>query len=247
MNKFPSLKNAPITEAVIDIKVKLPSGFQVDQLDGVNDFLKPDYPTKKEVKKFEGRIDFAQEASVTPIRGEIAGYRHDSKDGKQVVQVMTEGFTFSRLKPYISWEQVRDEARRIWNYYEKVTSPELITRVALRYINNLNIPVPEHELKFHDYLTAPPAIPDSIPQALSEFVTRVVVSEPSLNATAIIIQALEPVSKPKLLAVILDIDVFRFNQDGIEDSPWEILESLRVFKNKIFFNSITKELEEMYK
>jgi uncharacterized protein (TIGR04255 family) len=160
---------------------------------------------------------------------------------------MTAGFTFSRLKPYISWQQLRDEARRIWDYYKEVTSAELITRVALRYINNLNIPVPEHELKFHDYLTAPPAVPDGIPQAISEFVTRVVVPVPSLNANAIITQALEPISKPKFLPLILDIDVFRFNPDGIEEDPWKILESLRVFKNKIFFNSITNTLEEMYK
>ncbi|MEN8262971.1 MAG: TIGR04255 family protein [Nitrospirota bacterium] len=247
MREFPLLKNAPIIEAVIDIKVKLPDSFKVNQLDSFSDFLKTNYPTKKEVKKFEGRIDLAQEAALTPISGETAGYRCDSEDGKQVVQAMTEGFTFSRLKPYISWEQFCEEAHKIWDHYKKITSPELITRVALRYINNLNIPVQEHEFKFHDFLTAPPAVPNDIPQAITEFVTRVVVPEPSINANAIIIQALEPISKPRLLPVILDIDVFSFNTDGIDEDPWDILESLRDFKNKIFFNSITNKLEEMYK
>lgn len=246
MRDFPLLKNAPITEAVIDMRVKLPADFQTAKLGSVSDFLQTEYPSKKEVKKFEGRIDFVQEAQITPMSKEVAGYQYNSKDGKQVIQAMKEGFTFSRLKPYISWEQLRDEARRLWKVYKEVTSPELITRVALRYINNLNIPMTAKHFKFSDYLAVPPTVPKNIPHEIESFFMRIVVPEPALNAKAIITQALEPVRKPKFLPLILDIDVFRFNQDGIEEDIWDILESLRVFKNKIFFNSISKKLEAIY-
>ena len=66
------------------------------------------------------------------------------------------------------------------------------------------------------------------------------------KAQAIIVQALEPVKKPEFVPVILDIDVFRFDPNGIREDIWDILESLRVLKNRIFFNSITKKLEAFY-
>ncbi|MEF9426481.1 MAG: TIGR04255 family protein, partial [Candidatus Mariimomonas ferrooxydans] len=140
MEKYPLLKSAPITEALIDIRVKLPDDFSTDKLCAFTDRIQADYPTKKEVKKYEGRVDLLKETAI-PLSKQHIGYRYDSKDNKQVVQATIEGFTFSRLKPYITWKQLRDETRRIWGFYKEVALPEAITRVALRYINNLNIPI----------------------------------------------------------------------------------------------------------
>ena len=163
-----------------------------------------------------------------------------------------DGFTFSRLHPYITWEQLRDEAYRLWKIYVDITSPELIHRVAVRYINNLSIPMPIGD--FGDCLVSPPVVPDNpdvkdkLPQGISSFLNRIVLPKPDINSHAIITQALETVidtSKP--LPIILDIDAIYHNPDGFtEDDAWNKLEALRYFKNEIFFNSITKKLKELY-
>ncbi len=56
MSNYPILKNAPITEALIDIHVKVPDDYDVVQLKSLYNVDK--YPDQKEWKKWEGRIEF---------------------------------------------------------------------------------------------------------------------------------------------------------------------------------------------
>ena len=155
-----------------------------------------------------------------------------------------DGFTFSRLTLYETWELFRDEAYRLWEKYKEITAP-VITRVALRYINKMEIPLPIKD--FSDYLTAAPNVPEGLPQGVSSFLTRVVIHEPSIDAAAIITQALDQIVNLNVFPIILDIDVFKQRSEGInEEDAWDILEKLRHFKNEIFFKSITEKAKELF-
>ena len=91
---------------------------------------------------------------------------------------------------------------------------------------------------FGEFLTAPPIVPESLPQGVSSFLTRVTLYEPLIDAEAIITQALEPIIKVDFASIILDIDVFKNKPDGIEEkNAWETLEKLRYFKNRIFLKA----------
>lgn len=245
LEDYPILKKAPITEALIDIRVKLPSDFDVKNLSSIYESIKDQYPEKQERVKSKVKFEPQAEEQVKASIFVIDGYRYVSSDKKQIMQARRDGFTFSRLHPYIKWEELRDEAYRLWLLYKDITSPEFITRVAVRYINNLNIPMPIKD--FDDYLTAPPTVPEGLPQGVSSFLTRTVIHEPSFGANAIITQVLEQLGTD-VAPVILDIDVFKLESKGIvEKDAWEIIEKLRHFKNKVFFSSITDNLKEMYK
>ncbi len=242
---YPILKNAPITEALIDIRVKLPSDFDVKNISAIYESIKNQYPEKQE--RIQSKVKFEPKAEeiVKASKLVIDGYRYVSSDKKQIMQARLDGFTVSRLYPYIKWEELRDEAFRLWQLYKDITSPESITRVAVRYINNLNIPMPIGD--FSEYLTAPPTVPEGLSQGVSSFLARIVMHEPSFGANAIITQALEQIVTDKV-PIILDIDVFKLQPEGIEEKDaWEIIEKLRHFKNKVFFSSITDNLKEMYK
>ncbi|VAX29656.1 hypothetical protein MNBD_NITROSPIRAE03-83 [hydrothermal vent metagenome] len=245
MTKYPIFKKAPITEALIDIRVKLPNDFDVTKMDSIYESISEGYPEKQAQIETQVDLNIKKEESVKTSATKVTGYRYISSDRKQIIQAGRDGFTVSRLKPYIRWEELRDEAFRLWKLYRDITSPECITRVAVRYINNLNIPMPIRD--FTEYLTAPPIVPPELPQVVSSFLTRVVIHESSIGANAIITQALEQIVTD-VAPIILDIDVFKFQSDGIEEEDaWEIIEKLRHFKNKIFFTSITNKLKEMYK
>ncbi len=245
LEEYPILKKAPITEALIDIRVKLPSDFDVKNISSIYESIKNQYPETQERKISKVKLEPKAEEILKSSRPEIDGYRYFSSDKKQIVQARLDGFTFSRLHPYIKWEELRDEAHRLWQLYKNITYPESITRVAVRYINNLNIPMPIRD--FSDYLTAPPTVPEGLPQVVSSFLTRVVIHESSVGANAIITQALEQIVTD-VAPIILDIDVFKLEPKGIEQKDaWEIIEKLRHFKNKVFFSSITDNLKEMYK
>lgn len=245
----PVLKNAPITEALIDIRVKLPSTTDVKSIDFLFEKIKSQYPVRQEQRVSE--FSFEMKPDEDPIKASklrINGYRYVSADQRQIVQARLDGFTMSRLHPYAEWKDLRDEAKKLWQFYKEITKPEAITRVALRYINNLNMPFPIND--FDEYLTAPPMVPKELPQGISSFLTRVVVTEPTLGINAIITQALElvpPMPEMSRLPVILDIDVFKQDPKGMEETDaWNTIEQLRHFKNKIFDKSITSKLKETY-
>jgi uncharacterized protein (TIGR04255 family) len=244
MAKQRYLKNAPIIEALIDIQVRLPAKIDVLTLKAIHSSISQQYPKEQERLKgsFELKIGKSPEATTKDVSH--YGYSFSSTDDKQIVQIRLDGFTFSRLKPYETWKSLQKEADRLWNLYVKLAYPELITRVALRYINRLEIPLPFKD--FGEYITAPPAVPPNLSGGISSFLTRIVMPDPKLNATTIITQALEPIIGDKVVSIILDIDVFKtgeFNPDGKE--AWETISQLRHLKNKIFFESIAEEMAKL--
>jgi uncharacterized protein (TIGR04255 family) len=245
MFEYPVLSKAPIIEALIDIRVKMKEDLLVEQFNSIYDSISGQYPDKKERHKWEGKLEFKRgETPISTTTETIDGYIFTSVDKKQILQTRLDGFTFSRLKPYETWEHLRNEAQGLWKKYKEATSPE-ITRVALRYINKMEIPLPI--MDFSDYLTAAPIVPEGLPQGVSSFLTRIVIHEPKIDASAIITQALEQIVNPNILPLILDIDVFKQKSEGIsEEDAWETLEKLRHFKNKIFFKSITEKAKELF-
>jgi uncharacterized protein (TIGR04255 family) len=92
------LKNAPITEAVIDLQVKTHSDFS-------------EYVVSLQ-RVFRASFGSDEEQST-----EKTGRRRlifPATPTSEAVQVSDGGFAFSKLQPYTSWENVRESARRYW-------------------------------------------------------------------------------------------------------------------------------------
>ena len=178
--------------------------------------------------------------------GEPDGYLFTSVDGRQVVQARLDGFTFSRLKPYDKWTTLRDEAQELWQHYVRIASPETVTRVALRYINRIEIPIPMRDFK--DYILTTPEIAPDLPQGLGSFFMRLVIPDPKAQAVAIVTETMEPIDESRnRLPLIFDIDVFRMAAFNIQDNAmWEAFEYLHYLKNDIFFKSITLKAKELF-
>jgi len=242
------LKSPPIKEALVDIRVSLPQGITLAKLASLPEQVAKDYPEKQERRSGGFQIEFKEGKIVDPqvIDEGPDGFLCYSSDKLQLVQFRLDGFTFNRLKPYTSWKQIRGEAFRLWELYRTTVEPALISRIALRYINRIEIPLPLVDLR--DYLAAPPSTPPNLSGNLSSFLTRVVVREPSARIEAIITQTGDVPGKPEQTALLLDIDVISqavYDKDG--KSAWETMERLREMKNRIFFESITLKALELFK
>lgn len=245
MTEYPILQKAPITEALIDIRIKVREDFNVEQLLPLYDLTSNQYPEKKSRHKWEGKLEFKKDGPPIPSGiHAIDGYIFTSIDKKQIFQARVDGFTFNKLRPYDRWESFRDEAWRLWKLYRDITSPEIV-RVALRFINKFDIPLPIKD--FNEYLTAAPIVPEGLPQGVNSFLTRIVIHEPEIDAAAIVTQVFEQIINPSYLPIILDIDVFKQKSEGIaEEEAWQTLKKFRDFKNKIFFKSITEKAKELF-
>lgn len=240
------LSNAPITEAVVDFRVKLPQEFQVETLSSLKEKLADSFPEMKKIQVFEAKFGLqgGKPVDSTTKEREPYGFRFESKDGRNVAQFKRDGFTFSRLKPYTSWDKVFPEAFKLWNLYVETASPEFVTRIAVRYINRLEIPQPVTELT--QYLTAPPTVPDGVPTLLSGFLTRIVIHEQESGIAANVMQTLER-DPYKRATIILDIDVYKEQNFEMNDTLIrQTFEKLHEMKNRIFFNSITEDAARLF-
>ena len=82
---------------------------------------------------------------------------------------------------------------------------------------------------------------------IREFLTRVVVRDDMRNASAVIVQALEPRVDSSEISLLLDIDAFRDVKDTPDDPGLSsVFEQFRQLKNDIFFASITEKIVEKY-
>jgi uncharacterized protein (TIGR04255 family) len=237
MAEIQHLEHAPIKEALIDIRAVATTSYEDIGL--AHQQFAEQYPKVENIQKSEigWKINPQEQTSSVEQQNKNVGYKFTSQDEKYIAQFRTDGFTFSRLEPYETWEAMRDEAKRLWQIYLEVAKPEAITRVAVRYINALRIPLPLNDFK--EYLTAPPEVPEGLPQGVSGFLSRIGLKEPTIHADCIFTQALEEGNQEEI-TVVLDIDAFMLSTfDANELHFWEKIEQLRNFKNQVFFKSIT--------
>ena len=241
MSDYPHLRNAPIVEALIDIQVGLPPEVSTTDIGAISEKLK-DYPEIRHLRGFTIGFRLGQSPGASHS-DEHLGYRFESADGRQVVQVRRDGFTFSKLKKYDSWEEIRSEAYRLWNLYYDIAKPTSLNRIAVRFINQMNLGLPLEE-----YLVTPPKIPPNLSGDVTSFLSRIVIVDKSLHASAIITQGLKAIEGNGSAPIILDIDVFKEpTSDVTSEEAWRIIDSFHDFKNRLFFESITDKTKALYK
>jgi len=236
------LKNAPITEAIIDLRVKARPDLRAEELAAVKNQVSTRLPKVEEMRGLQATFQVLKGEGQPPVVQDLGlqGYLFKSQDEKIIAQFRIDGFTLNRLRPYTSWEDIFPQAMELWRLYLEVAKPLAVTRLALRYINH--VPLPAGVEKFENYLRAAPVIPSELPQYVSSFLTRVTIHDPEASVSAHVTQALQPTTDTHRLTVILDIDAYKEPDLSPEDPAIErTFSQLRASKNLIFFNSLTDE------
>lgn len=241
------LRHAPITEAIFDFRVKPRPGFNPELFEALAPSLKDRFPEFDRRKA--GQVTF--ELSPTgPRPAEVKdlgmrGVFFRSSDGKLIAQFRVDGFTLNRLAPYTSWEDLFPIASDLWRRYSDTATPELVTRLAVRYINHIDLP--EDLVRFDQFLRAAPPIPPELPQEMSAFLTRTTIHHGQASCAAHVTQLLQRRAPLSGLGLVLDIDAY--SEVSTSPSDGLIIErfgGLRDYKNKIFFSYLTDRLLEKY-
>ena len=235
------LRNAPITEAIFDFRVKARAGFRGEEFAPLRSELANRFPKMEDRRAPQTTFAVVEGKSQPPVVQDLGmqGYFFKSADEKTIAQFRVDGFTFNQLYPYTSWQDLFPSVMELWRLYSATARPEVILRLAVRYINR--IPFPPGPVNLETYLRTAPVIPPELPQHLSSFLTRVTIHDPDVNIAAHVAQALEAATSGQP-AVIFDIDAFK-QGEFVTDDPAieETFNRLRDFKNLIFFNSLTEE------
>jgi uncharacterized protein (TIGR04255 family) len=229
--------NAPIAEALIELRCQLPDDVDLGTLGHLTDG-ESDYPSK------EPRIEFT--AQIEGISGNLAsrhlGHVFRRADGARAVQAALDRFVYSWLPPYESWDPFVAEAEEWWLKYRRLARPQLINRISVRFINKIEIPTTRIEIS--DYLRTNVQLSPALPQELAGFFMQTVIPLPNYSSTCQIVSTLVPPSSSDHTALILDIEVWKdTNQpvpgDQLDDVINSSLRQLRTAKNFVFEASIT--------
>lgn len=241
----PSLKllKAPIVEAVLDIDCDMQPGQQIAALEkpGRDCFLDR-YPTFRirflQEHQIESKIDAPPKMSV---RLGIQALQFLQEDGKQLVQLRAEGFSFNRLAPYTSLDEYLPEMERTWKLFIQVAKPVQIRRIRLRYINRFCLPMEGGRLELNDYLKIGPRLPDEEKLKLLSFLHQHAAVEQTTGNKANIVLTAQTLQNDGL-PIIFDIGVERGGTE--EPENWDVIlsriQSLRSLKNRIFRDTLTE-------
>lgn len=257
MESFPLLARAPIVEAVIEVRARAEAPWEER---AITEHLKTrlsEYPNVLSGRAVQFRMEIAQPsvqvAPAAPTEQVVQdmgwrGLRCESADKRHVAQFNRDGFVFSRLAPYESWDQFQREGLRLWQLHKELAQPVEVQRLGLRFINRIAMPQEVPHLQWQDYLETPPRLPRGMDLSFAGFLHHDTLTVPAYPYGINFTQTVQPPQGQEAAGLILDIDVFTTQPFNLDQGVLEQrLAEMRWLKNKVFFGSITQETLGMLK
>ncbi len=238
--QFELLPRAPIVEAVIQVHARPEVPWEEK---AISTYLKPklvefEKSFSRNNVEHEVKLDVAHPPQVSEKDLGWHGLLCQSKS--QSVQFNRDGFVFSRLQPYQSWNQFFGDAMRLWKIYLEIARPMEMQRIGLRFINKIQLPPKEFD--FEKYIQPYPEPPFNLDLPFLSFFHHDTLAVPGYPYAINVIRTIQPAQNPQSegIGLIVDIDAFSTQPLEIKDGVLEErLAELRWLKNRTFFGSIT--------
>lgn len=245
MAEYERLRAAPISEALIDVRVAGVGANVAASVEALRRGAGDRYPDVFEARG--ARAEFGwKETKFYSTASEVAdtsGIWLKSADSLEVAQFRINGFTFNRLGSYPGWDVIFPEAMRLWRVYVDVLQPGPPTRVGVRFINRFAVQLPIENIG--EFLTSTPPIPPGAPQHVANLQSRLLTIDEDSRFAVGIVQSLERTIDLRKISVTIDIDAFV--APPFEQRIEEILAMLRERKNRVFFTSVTGKTLELFR
>jgi uncharacterized protein (TIGR04255 family) len=248
--KFENLPHAPIVEAVIEIRARASESLEDTSLRTSIEPKLAGYVFLDSLREYLGEVKFEGGKLSSQQVQDIGwkGVRFRSTDEKHIAQFNRDGFVFSRLEPYLTWEELESEGTRLWNIYKDLAQPVDTQRLGLRFINRIKLP--PGELVFEDYIQPAPTSPHGLELPFHGFMHKDTLGVPGHPYAINVIRTIQQLNGNMSggVALILDIDVFTTQAFDLDNAVLarRLLE-MRWLKNKAFFGSITKKALKIFR
>ena len=164
------LSNPPIREALVDLFVTGVEPGAVVSFWTLHDRISARYPHVEERKGVEAtfRLDKAGAVAAAAQQVGLLGFFFKSADGNRVAQFRRDGFTANQIGGYTSADALFAEVLDLWPRYCALAQPHEISRLSMRYINELALPFRTGD-DLTRFLAAGPNIPEELPQLVNQF------------------------------------------------------------------------------
>lgn len=232
----------PIVQALFEARFDTPCDIKKTQkfIKNVSDH----YPSTEEGKSVNVHID--EKADVT-TKASIAGYKLSSLEGTDLILIQPSTLAVGRLAPYEGWDSFSSTLKKVWKEEKNVFGYRQINRLALRYINRIDIPCEKNGvIEESDYVNISIGVPkDTVPLFNGyriEFTSKIgsdvwYTIRTGVSASPIIDH----------MAIVLDLDIYKDTDlPQKDDDIWDFLTELRIQKNNLFESFITEKSRELF-
>ncbi|MGH7451598.1 MAG: TIGR04255 family protein [bacterium] len=128
-------KNPPIIEAICEFKFQPNPSWNPAVPDLIYEKVKTQFPQRETMNGL--REDEPAPSAKTKFR---------RADGSALLQVSPKLLAINQLRPYPTWPQFKKTILEAYAIYRELAQPAGITRLGLRYINQIEIPEPKIEI-----------------------------------------------------------------------------------------------------
>ena len=237
--------NAPIVEAVFDVKVSNTIIINPSTFEQYSKTELKEYPISNKLQNINVRI-IGNSGGTGQIgkTTNLLGYIFSNIQGNRKVQFRLDGYSFNMLRPYSNWEDFSSTAFNHLQKYLALAKPLAITRIGLRYINRIDLPVENQE--FENFIKYLPPVPAALPKKFEKYFLQMQIPAGDGESKAVISQTFEQ-EKNGRVPFIIDIDVFQDERLKANESLVDRFNNLRLLKNRIFEDLVTEDCKQFFK
>ena len=245
MRGHETFRNAPIVEATIDLTARHRPVLKVADLDRYGALGASAFPKHDRRRPLVTSLTTGEDSpGLKSSRSDVVEFRSD--DDKYIAQVRRDGFAFTRLSPYTSWNDFSEQTLSAWSIYASTFNPKHVTNISLRYFNRIVLP---NAVRVKDYFRTRVIFPSSLPQnVIDNFFAFTLAPVRSMRGSvSFFIDHSSPGSDDIRVVFNIIVDTPLNLELKTNAEILRTLNKLRAFKNKIFFQSITEQLKERFR
>jgi uncharacterized protein (TIGR04255 family) len=238
----------PITEAVIERHFS--TQLRSDQLDSLRRKFEHEFAAVSQMAELA--IAVGADGKQPHLSQTEVGYRLVNQEGTAILILTRQAIAYARLAPYTGWANFNAGASAVFKSAHDVMGYIPLGRLGVRYINRLDIPISQENgvpkpFSLQEYILVQPQYPEEILPALQVFTMQCVFFLQQIECLATINVASVPSPVPRHISFLFDIDIGRnTNIPQKESEIQNLLNSIRVEKNRIFDSCLTAKMKGMF-
>lgn len=241
-----SYKHAPITEAVIEIRID--SSLDQAALEKASAKFRSHYPQDQRVENVKIALSLEVKPGSNPKTrvDRNAGHRRSSSDLTQLLVLFPSSLIVSQLAPYPGWDQFYRRFCRDWRIWKRAVGFKTISRIGVRYINRIDIPMLDKNVEHETYLNVYPKLPDIIPH-VGAYAVQAVSSFEDIGCKLTLNSAAVPAPILDHASFIVDQDIAReIDPPQSEKAIFQLLNEIRMKKNAVFEACVTDRARDLF-
>jgi len=242
--KFETLKNSPIVEAVVQFNAPPSDPFEQAKLKELLTSRFADYKLQGQMQVEAGFESSVDGNFALHQKSQWDGFRLHSEDGKYICQWKRNCLVFSRLCPYETWPKLLEAAMPFWTAYREAGRPDIIEGIGVRYISQISL---KENAKPSNYVQKihPPLL--GLGLRADSFFHQDTIPLKGYPYEVRLVRAMQPAAEKSgsKRVLIVDIDVSTTLAVTF-DQLAKVLDEMRYIKNRVFFTYM-KDAAERFK